>query len=191
MKFRLEIRGTKPLLMHNVRLANPLDPITRSIKEVSGKQKKTDVDHERMAQLEFKGSLYIDDTAGPYIPAPNIKACLVKASKATRGLSQKLIPAVDFVEVVNPLEYVGPRTADALWADENYRFFAMVRVTSSRIARMRPVFRMWQLEAVGTFDETQQVTKAQLEEVVNAAGSVGLGDWRPTFGTFEAKLTWI
>lgn len=190
MNFRLVITGTKPILMHNVRLANQLDPITRAIKEITGKQKKTDIDHERMAELAFKGSLYIDDEAGPYIPAPNIKACLVKASKATRGLSQKLIPAVDFMEVVNPLEYVGPRTADELWANENYRFFAMVRVTSSRVARMRPIFKKWQLEAGGIFDESQQVTKTQLEEVVHAAGSVGLGDWRPTYGTFEAQLFW-
>ena len=191
MKFRLEIRGTKPILMHNVRLANPLDAITRQIREVSSKRKKTDADHLRMAELEFKGSLYIDEQAGPYIPAQNIKACLVMASKMQRGLSQKIKSAAEITTLINPLEYRGPRTEDALWNDETYRFFAMVRVTSSRISRMRPQFPTWGLEAEGTFDDTQQVSVSQFEEVVHAAGSVGLGDWRPNFGTFETTLTWV
>jgi len=52
-----EVRGNLPLLMHNSRLASPLDKYSKELKSISGKRKKTDEDHELMALIEARGSL--------------------------------------------------------------------------------------------------------------------------------------
>lgn len=68
IKFRITLHGINPLLMHNSRLSNPLDPNAKAMKKVSGKRQKTDEDHAELARLEHAGSLYHDPIAGPYIP---------------------------------------------------------------------------------------------------------------------------
>ena len=44
IKFR--IIGSQPVMMHNGRLANPLDPYTKACKRISSKTKKSDEDYE-------------------------------------------------------------------------------------------------------------------------------------------------
>jgi len=85
MKVRLTLTGTAPMLMHNIQLADPLNAIARAMKEISSKRKKTDEDQLRMAELEFKGGLYITDQLGPYVPGVNVEKCL-GATRSHRGL---------------------------------------------------------------------------------------------------------
>ena len=66
MQFRITITGTAELLMHNARLANPLDSAAKAMKAISSKRVKTDEDHAEMARLEHFGSLYYDSEIGPY-----------------------------------------------------------------------------------------------------------------------------
>lgn len=54
-----QITGVSPLLMHNGRLADPLDPLVKDIKKLSCKRPKTEADLERITKLEFLGSLYL------------------------------------------------------------------------------------------------------------------------------------
>ena len=68
MKVRLSIEGTAPLLMHNIRLADPLNPIAKAMKAISSKRKKTDDDLAQLARLEFEGGLYVLPDLGPYLP---------------------------------------------------------------------------------------------------------------------------
>ena len=72
MRFRITITGTAPLLMHNGRLANPLDPSTQALKSLTSKRKKTDDDLFDIARAEFLGGLYIDPDVGPYVPGENV-----------------------------------------------------------------------------------------------------------------------
>lgn len=68
MDLRLDITGTAPLLMHNSRLADPIDPIVRSMKKITGKTKKTEDDHAETARLEFLDDLtQLVDIAGRLI----------------------------------------------------------------------------------------------------------------------------
>src|SRR5947207_12190936 len=78
-------QGTSPLLMHNGRLVDPLDPIVKKIKEVSSKRVTTDQDHEDMARLEWLGGIYFDGSVGPSIPAPNLMKCLIEGARLTRN----------------------------------------------------------------------------------------------------------
>lgn len=186
-KFRLTLKGTEPLLMHNVRLADPLDDITKMIKKVSGKRKKTEDDHHEMARLEHMGSLYIDPELGPYIPGLNFERMLVDAGKKLK-LGTTVRSALMIPTNVHPLVYQGPRTVEGLWADKNYVHRASVKVTTSRVERTRPIFRQWEVSVDGEVD-TEQLNPGELHQIVDIAGRlIGLGEWRPRFGRFAGKL---
>lgn len=188
MKFELLCSGTAPLLMHNARLANPLDEFARKMKDVTKKKQKTDTDLLELARLEFLGSLYFDPTAGPYVPAANILRSLLDAAKKSRS-GPKVKEGVWILGNINPLAYQGPRTVDALWADESFRHFASARVGMQRVQRCRPVFHDWSVVFDGELDP-EIISVDELRGITETAGyRLGLGDWRPTFGRFEAQLT--
>jgi hypothetical protein len=186
-RFRMTCTGTKPLLMHNARLSNPLDEVAKAMKRVSGKRLKTDEDHEELARLEHLGGLYFHDDLGPFLPGQNFERCLVDAARITKA--GKKIERGVFVDTdVNPVEYVGPRTIEKLWADENFRHAAPVKVGTARVTRTRPQFREWQVTVGGTFDASV-INLAELDEIARTAGMmIGLGDWRPRFGRFAAVV---
>lgn len=187
MQFKLTIIGEKPLLMHNARLANPMDPITRALKAISSKLKKTDEDHAEMSRLEFLGSLYINAELGPYIPAVNIQRTLTEAARLNK-LGKKVERGLFIETDINPIAYKGPRDEQGLWDDENFRHFAMVRVGAARVARTRVQFPKWGLEATGRLDESQ-LSWTELQEICRNAGQyIGLGDWRPYCGLFGTEL---
>lgn len=187
MNFTITVTGTSALLMHNGRLADPLDPAAKALKAVNGKRGKTDADHETVARLDFLGGLYHDPDIGPYIPADNIwKTLQVAARKTKQG---KLVEeGVIITSDVNPLSYEGPRDAESLYADKNFVFRKTVVMQRQRIARTRPIFPQWRCAAEGILDETV-LNLADLRAIADRAGNlVGLGDWRPRFGRFTAVV---
>lgn len=188
IKFRLMIRGTAPLLMHNSRLSDPLNPTSKAIKKITSKRTKTDEDHETIARLEHAGSLYLDPDAGPYLPGQNIERCLVDAARISKQ-GVKVQRGVFIETDVNPLGgYGGPRDADGLWKDENYRHVASVKVGTSRTMRCRPMFTNWAVEADGILDPAV-IDLTDLTAIAVTAGQmIGLGDWRPRYGRFEATV---
>lgn len=187
MRFRITITGTAPLLMHNGRLANPLDPSTQALKALTSKRKKTDDDLFDIARAEFLGGLYIDPDVGPFIPGENIERTIRDGATLTKnGMNVK---RGLFIETdVNPLAYAGPRTAEALWDDQNFRLIRTVRNQQNRVSRTRPIFTDWRTSAEGSLDEAILDFRT-LGGIVEQAGMyVGLGDWRPRYGRFTAEL---
>lgn len=186
-RFRLTCTGSTPLLMHNARLSNPLDVTAKAMKRISSKRVKTEEDYEELARLEHLGGLYWDADAGPYVPGQNFERCLVDAGRITK--SGKKIERGVFIETnVNPLAYTGPRDVDGLWKDENFRHAASVKVGMVRVTRTRPQFRTWSVDAEGMFDPAV-INLEELAEIAATAGRmIGLGDWRPRFGRFEAQV---
>ena len=186
ISFVITIAGTAPLLMHNSRLANPLDPATKELKKVTGKRTKTDEDHEQVARLEFAGGLYFDPDVGPYIPGENIARCLVDGAKLTK-MGVKVTRGVFISTDVNPLAYDGPRDEQALW-DAGWRHMASAKIGMQRVMRCRPWFPTWKVQAEGVLDPTV-LELDDLASIADNAGSfIGLGDWRPRFGRFTATV---
>jgi hypothetical protein len=189
MLFTIRINGTGALLMHNGQLSDPLNRFAKALKPYSAKRKKTDEDHENLGRLEFLGSLYHDEDAGPFIPGDNVWRCLYDASKkTTQGPVFKT--AVQITTLVNPLAYSGPRGKEELWANKNFvfRHTAKNPGQSARIVRTRPTFQEWALEADGALDEND-LNFADLQAIADRAGGlIGLGDWRPKFGRFTATV---
>jgi hypothetical protein len=178
------LTSSAPLLMHNGQTADPLNKWAKAMKQVSGKRLKTDADHEELSRIEFLAALYMDKD-GPILPPNMLDALTVAgAKKSKEGPSAK---SGCFCLNVARLDYTGPRTADELWADESFRFSAIVRIGTARIARMRPIFHDWTAD-VRLHVESTIVNVARVDEWLRIAGTqIGLGDWRPQYGRFTAE----
>ena len=181
---KYQLTSDAALIQHNGQTADPLNKWAKALKQISSKRKKTDADYEEMARLEFFASLYMGQD-GPVIPANVIESLLVKAAmKSNEGPVAKM--ACFCLEHAS-LRYDGPRTAQDLWEDERFRFSAIVRVQSSRVARMRPIFPEW--AALLSFNiEDTLVNPARVDDWMYVAGTqIGIGDWRPRYGRFTAE----
>lgn len=189
--FTITLTGEAPILMHNAQLSDKFNPITKAMSAINAKRtKKTDDDEWEMRRLEFVGGLYHDPDLGPYIPAENIEACLAKAAGLTRN-GQDVKRGVRITTAAAPLVYDGPRDVDGLWNDgdtSGHVHFASVKVGQARIIRTRPIFRQWAVEFDGIIDPNI-LDPESLDQFIGKAGSmIGLGDWRPRFGTFTHEL---
>lgn len=182
LKYRLTSEA--PLLMHNGQTADPTNAWAKSLKQVSGKRAKTDADYEELARIEFYAGLYMDKN-GPIIPNTVIDSMVIGAAKKSKeGPTAK---SGVFCLTPMPLEYAGPRTAAELWADETFRFSAIVRVGMARVARMRPIFHEWGGIVTLNIEDTT-INPSRIDDWLRIAGTqVGLGDWRPQFGRFVSE----
>jgi hypothetical protein len=177
------LTGTAPCVMHNGQLSDPLNKYSRAIKEITGKRKKTDADHEETARLEWIGSLYVNEKGQVVWPSENIVSMLSAAARK-RKEGQQAKSAIlcdgDFV-----LEYPGAKKdVNELWKDENFRLRVSVRVSQARVMRTRPIFRNWKLTTTVQYDPDLVNKKTVMEWFEIAGQQIGLSDWRPKFGRF-------
>lgn len=180
-----------PLLMHNERLADAIDPYTRWLAELTGKRKKTERDHEEIGRREFFGAGYwLVDTgptgthADPYIPTWNIIRCLQAA--ATRyKLGKHVVRGIVPVTEETPLVYDGPREVDALWKAGTFHSRKGVGVGQKKVMRTRPCFVDWKVVADLELDLT--ILDPDTVQLIAASAGMyeGLGDARPRFGRFK------
>jgi hypothetical protein len=172
--------------MHSDRYSNPLDPLTKAHKELTGKRKKTDEDHEAIAYSEWIGSLYHDGKLGPYIPAMNIESMIQEAAKLQK-LGKKFKQAIMVMEDKVKLEYDGPRDIKGLFG-QGFVDVRSVRVQQSRLQRYRPKFDKWSCTFT-LLANTGVIDQREIAKALEDAGSlVGLGDFRPRFGKFTAVI---
>lgn len=188
MRIQIEMTGTSPLVMHNAQLSDPLNKWAKEIAALAKKKKKTEEDHLEIGKLEFLGGLYVG-AGGIVMPTPNIKRCLIKAAVIRRqgkAVERALLPvAQEFL-----LIYDGPKQPEKLWADEQYRFRASVKVGQSRVQRTRPRFPRWQLASEWELMTDAGLNLDEFERICTEAGLIeGLGDHRSLgSGRFDAAV---
>lgn len=189
MKVRLTATGTRPLLVHNVQLASPLNRYSKALKAANSKRTKTDEDRVAIARIEFEGSLYFDPEIGPYVPSQNVLAALVEGGRLTKA-GKKVERGVMVDDLVLPLIYRGPRDVDGLWGNGESKFVDMrtVVIMRNKIDRCRPIFKEWAFEADITIDPSV-IDLDEFEEVARNAGAMaGIGDYRRLFGRFNTEV---
>lgn len=184
---RFKITGEAPLLMHSGQLADPLNRWAKAIKQITGKRKKTEADHEELARLEWYGSLYLAD-GKPCIPGEVLEATFINAAKKSKqGVSAKMGV---FCPGNYELTYNDPEdTADALWQTGNHRFTTSVRVPGSggRTQRTRPKFDSWSAVCEMVYDD-EVLSESEMWQILEVAGRyIGLMDWRPRYGRFQVE----
>lgn len=177
------LSSSAPLIMHNGQTADPLNKFAKAIKKISSKRAKTDADYEEMARIEFTAGLYLS-AEGPVIPTHVIDATVVNAAKKSK--EGVLAKSGVFCLSHSVLQFDGPRTADELWKDERFRKVSIVRVGTARVARTRPIFTAWSC-VIELQVENTLVNPSRVDEWMFIAGTqVGMCDWRPQFGRFQA-----
>lgn len=188
----VKIEGRAALIMHNGRLANPLDEYAQAIKKITTKTKKTEDDYLEIARLEFLGGMYFDPKIGPYFPGETMDATIKNGAKLLRR-GAAILRAVTVQEEQVKLEYNGPRDPAKMFVGELKSPFVDMRGVSSsggkggsRVMRCRPIFHPpWSATFTLQLDE-QMMNPEDLRQCVEYAGRYnGHLDGRPRYGKFE------
>lgn len=186
-----------PLLMHNERMIDALDPFTRSVAEISKRRGKTDADELELSYREWLGCMYHDGllsdpghitegTLGPFMPVFNIVRSIQNAGKQYK-LGASVLRGVVPAQLNAPVLYDGPRDAESMWKDGRFALRKAVGVGQKRIMRTRPVFVDWRIEAEIEVDLTQ-INPEKINQLVADAGRYqALGDYRPVYGRFLGR----
>jgi hypothetical protein len=189
MKLTLKLTGTKPMLQHNGRLANPLDPHTRAIASISKKRGKTDDDLQHLALLEARGGFWetADNLVG--IPRSATWRAIEEAARAFK-LGKDIKRSLHFEDVTDPMLINGKTiTCDDYLKLPNSFDYRPVVIAQRKTMRARPIIQAgW--EITQEFELLTDVMRVEnLAPVFERAGRlVGLGDWRPTYGTFSIEV---
>lgn len=193
MDVRVTLTGRTPLVMHSVRLADPLYEYTKAIKKITDKRTKTEVDHEEIAKLEWLGGLYIGEgehVGEIVVPAWNVIRSLEEAAKVTR-MGKTVIRSLAPTESELVLEFPDRgRNPIELWElGEQYRYSTLVGIQRAKTTRMRPQFPSWGLTMAALLQENL-LDFDELGRIATLAGAIeGLGDARKLGkGRFNAKV---
>ncbi len=182
---QFKLSSSSALIMHNGALANPMNPIVKSIKLISGKRNKTEADLTELARLEFFGSLYISDNPGIILPAEGIEGCI---NGGARKFKEGPLAKAGMVVMDNAkLIFDGPQEAQEMWDDGRFTFQKMVVVQRARILRTRAIFESWTADIEVAFEDTV-CSQTQVSKWLEKAGQiVGLLEWRPRYGRFDVE----
>ena len=165
----IEIKGTRPLLMHST--AGMLKPKSKTVKSS---------EHDPIE--EAAECLYINDSKKICVPSMAILSAMRKAAANHKksGAGKKTLK--DFV-------FSGIRVTPDLieLPDQTYEVdIRPVVVMRSRIMRARPLFKNWNLAFKIEIIDEQTWDAGNVRAVLEYAGKyMGLLDFRPLFGTFE------
>jgi hypothetical protein len=154
------------LIMRAAALADPLHPLSRKLSDIARKRLKTDADYEKIAQIEWYGSLWIED-GQLVIPGEAIEAVFVRGARTRR------IGRAALAGLICPgnarLIYKGPACVDDLWADPEFRLRTPVRVNMSRTIRTRPIIRDWAADVEVQF-HTSLLNEREIIDIYRVAG---------------------
>jgi hypothetical protein len=205
----ISIKGVSAMLTHNGSLCDPMNPITQSLKKISSKRTKAERDFLLMSQLELLGGVYPEhdltvanddfgyevtdedvmltgDWGNCTIPDYVVEATIVNgAKKKKKGPKFKA-----GMRVLNsPIILVNekPLNVSEVLTNRKYKLISKVAIGTSSIMRTRPLFPNWQVNFDCLIDD-EVLDAEDLKGAIEDAGKlVGVGDWRPRFGTFTLE----
>lgn len=184
---KFKVIGECPLLLHNARLANPLDPLVKQIKQITSKKKKTEEDQLEIFRLEWQGGLYFDEDLGPYVPGLAVEACIKEAARLQKR-GKDVLRGLMVMSDKCPLKYKWPRDIDSLYANEQFVDIRSVVIGGRRTMRCRPIFREWELEAPISYDP-EVLNRDDVVSFLRDAGRyIGLLEMRPRYGRFMSEV---
>jgi hypothetical protein len=195
VEIKITIRGTTPLLMHNVRLANPIDPYAKALSEATStfKKTKTEADFLQVARTEWFGGLYHDPEIGVYVPSSWLIGTFARGgvNYGKKGLAVK--QSLLLQELAYPLVHDGPADLEQMWADPQYRDIRAAGIGKNKVMRTRPKFPRWALEVPALLEESTLDFGVFQAIAEKAGGLAGMGDYRPEksgpFGRYEVLVS--
>jgi hypothetical protein len=185
--YQVKIEHHAALLLHNVRLVDPLDPFTIELKSLTSIKKKTDAILEQIKMAEWKGGMYTDEDGHPIVPTHMLEAAILGgAKKQKNGVQCKSSCLVmDNARII--IAGIKNATIKDIEGKPEFLHRCAAKVGQATVMRTRPHFPKWSLEFTVQIDP-EVFPKATLESALTDAGRlVGIGDWRPKFGRFIVK----
>jgi len=184
-ELNVTIVGVSPLLMHSCRGVNPTEPLVVERKKLTGKRKKVEEDTIAILNIDYRLAIYHDPEIGPYLPAECVEAtCRESAKKNKQG---KTVQTALFVTPDRiPLEYTGPRDIEELVNNNDFRDVRAGNIQRAKILICRPRFNHWKASFTVCYDENLLDLEDIKEIVVRAGQQVGICDYRPRYGKFNA-----
>jgi len=202
-QMKVKIVGKVPLLMHGNQCANPLNMYAKALKVFTDKKKKTDQDHIDISRIEWEGGLYFDDEGNVTIPGECIEAMLRNAARKTKN-GKSVEEGVRVEESFCKFEYPEngyrlknkPKSQDDIPSkclDKMYEKHCDTRLARNKggggtILRSRPRFNKWAVEFTIFYDDSIIGERTMLETITTAGDRIGLCDYRPRYGLFNAKV---
>lgn len=166
-RYRVIIRGTRPLLQHRFVVAG-------------GRRSTT----WPTPDAEAESGLYRNEAGVIYEPSSHIEGSLTKAAGEFKvpGKARK-----SYREFVTSGLLVEPEQIphkNQTWVTDAR--LVVVPATRGRVMRGRPRLNEWGLEFSLVNLDPANLTQPQIREILEAAGQFkGIGDYRPKFGLFE------
>ena len=180
---KIKIEGLAALIQHNAQMVNALNPWTKAMKKITGKQKKTEDDLEEMARIEWMAGVYANPAGNVIVTSDILEAAIRDAAKSCKRGAGKVVQQGVIVEKDMILDFPDKKkTIEDLCLVPEYTDYRNVRVQQARIIRTRPIFHQWGGEFTVLY---QNIDKSDLVDYIKHAGmSVGICDYRPKYGRF-------
>ena len=194
IKLNLNMKGIRPIILHNGRTADPLDPWAKKLKSISAKRKKTEEDHELMGEIEFEAGLYWSDDLGVYMPVDNLQRMFLDACKKIRMGRESIGIMVD-TEYGCPIIFPNHKNLKQLKADPEARIRKLVSIGGVKVVRTRPLVPTGWTMTIPVELDPDIIDRDTFAQIADIAGHrIGLGDWRPaapkvpgSFGRFTVE----
>ncbi len=188
-KLKVSIKGTRDLIMHNGRLANPLDPWTRAVKAVIEKKDKTDKGLIELMRVEARASIYETEKKEVGLPAEIVYASILEAARV-RKLGMKIERGVRYDPITEPLFINGKIfNADKFIEDPKNIYYVSVGNRGNRVMRSRPIIKgEWRADYEFELDQNILNIESFVEILVYAGPYIGLCDRRPLYGTYKGEV---
>lgn len=187
--------GVVPLLMHCNQSANPFNAYAKYQKPLQAKRKKTDIDYQEIARIEWEAGLYLHN-GEVALPADNLERCLWDAAKRTKHGKQYKQGAMISTDWFT-LDYKGPKikvkqNGEVPLAEldkyyDHYKHQSMVKVSNQQILRTRPIFHDWSFEFNIMIDDQVLDDRTIVTIIENAGKYIGLCEKRPRLGRFDVE----
>lgn len=179
--YEIEIESTSPMLHHG---AQALGMEEESKKKKGGSALMGDSE-------EWKKTIYFEEGVGVFLPAVNVEAALIEASKQFkigRGSASKYFKSGVFITDDKLPFFVNGKPITALEGIEIDKRTVKNPATKGRNVRYRALFRQWKSKFRVIVSADDYIDKNLLLESLDYAGAyVGVGDFRPRFGRFKVN----
>lgn len=197
---KTEWTGIRPLIMANpqtIKISNPFATEGRRLNREFKKFRKKE-DDNKLFELEalqirndWESSAYWDDTRREFfLPDSVLLACMREGGAASRK-GKDIDRCVIITETEAFIQTKKFKSIDDAFNDLSFRIEGPCRIPPKKgnlIWKARCMIPTgWKLQFSIEFDEDTIAVKSMVE-ILEAAGKVGVGGWRPKFGRFLVEI---
>ena len=200
---KVRYKGTKPLIMHCGLGASPLDSrklpehlkteehsLLRTYKKaLASKRGKTERDLEKLSELDFLSSLYLNDKGKIIIPSENIEASLIGQAKEIKVGRASLATTVKRAVTIpedSLLDFPGKdKSLKELY--ESHKYQTVVKVSMSKTLSTRAIFQKWSFETTIEYMPSL-LDKQQILDILDLGKYHGFMGRRPKFGRYSYEV---